>query len=238
MICKTCGIDKPLSEYYQNHATNYYTSCKACMRRRACANYRKRTGCKKPYESILKKVQPLEGEEWKEINKGNRSLFVSSFGRIAYKGKDSAWYLYSQKKDVCGYLRIGCKWLKEKSVHRLVVNAFISEIPDSMEVNHKDGNKQNNAVENLEIVTHKENMVHSRYVLGNCSLGMKGKFGKEHHLSKAVKCYTKDGVFVKEYGSMREAARELHVRSGDISNVCRSYPHRKTCGGYIWKYSV
>ena len=183
-------------------------------------------------------MYPLDGEEWKEIKKGCRSLYVSSFGRIAYKGKDLVLYLYSQQKDVCGYLRIGCKWIGEVCVHRLVVKAFISDIPDDMEVNHKDGNKQNNKVENLEIVSHKENMVHSRYVLGHLSLGMKGKFGKYHHLSKAVSCYTLDGKFVKEYGSIREAARELHLNACNIIRVCKREPNCKTCGGYVWKYSV
>ena len=184
-----------------------------------------------------KKMTPIEGEEWKELKDGNHRVFVSSIGRVAYKRGRSDMYLYSQVKDQCGYLRIGGLG-SEKSVHRLVVKAFISDIPDGMEVNHKDGNKQNNKVENLEIVTHKENMVHSRYVLGHLSLAMKGKFGKDHHLSKAVKCYTLDGMFVKEYGSISEAARELHLSDSNIGRVLKGYPHFKSCGGYVWKYSV
>lgn len=238
MICKTCGKDKPLTEYYMKYHTVYHTSCKDCMRRRISANYRKKTGCTTPYVSILNKVVPIEGEEWKEIQDGNRRIFVSSIGRVAYKRGDSDMYLYSFQKTIDGYLRIrgvnGC----EKSVHRLVVKAFISDIPDRMEVNHKDGNKLNNRVENLEIVTHKRNMEHSRYVLGNDSSGMKGKFGKEHHLSKAVSCYTRDGIFVKEYGSIREAARELHLNYSGIGKVCNCFPNCKTYGGYIWKFSV
>lgn len=47
------------------------------------------------------------------------------------------------------------------TVHRLVAKSFISEIPEGMVVNHKDGNKLNNSVDNLEIITHSENVIHA-----------------------------------------------------------------------------
>src|SRR5262249_61995747 len=52
--------------------------------------------------------------------------------------------------------------VKHFYVHRLVAAAFIKPIPDGMEVNHKDGDKSNNDVENLEIVTSEENLRHAR----------------------------------------------------------------------------
>ena len=52
-------------------------------------------------------------------------------------------------------------------VHRLVMAAFWGEIPDGMEVNHKDGVKLNNHIDNLEYVTHRDNMTHSLYSLNN-----------------------------------------------------------------------
>lgn len=55
---------------------------------------------------------------------------------------------------------------KNLRVHRLVAAAFIGG-PADKQINHKDGVKTNNTVENLEIVSHKENMAHSRSVLGN-----------------------------------------------------------------------
>jgi len=47
-----------------------------------------------------------------------------------------------------------------RRVHRLVVESFIGPIPDGLEVNHKDLNKHNNNVSNLEIVTRRENIIH------------------------------------------------------------------------------
>lgn len=66
--------------------------------------------------------------------------------------------------DNYGYLRVVLSWCGEKKyihVHTLVVEQFIGHIDEGLCVNHKDGNKQNNNVNNLEIVTVKENTVHA-----------------------------------------------------------------------------
>jgi len=64
-----------------------------------------------------------------------------------------------------------------KAVHRMVVEAFIGPIPDGMQVNHKDGNKENNHLDNLEICTHSENQIHRHRVLGQ-------HMGEKHPMSK------------------------------------------------------
>ncbi len=64
-----------------------------------------------------------------------------------------------------------------KSIHRMVVEAFTGHIPDGMQINHKDGNKQNNHLDNLEICTSSQNQLHRRRVLGQ-------HLGEEHPKSK------------------------------------------------------
>lgn len=66
-------------------------------------------------------------------------------------------------------------------VHRLVATTFIGNIPSGFVVNHKDGNKKNNKISNLEIVTYSENSSHSFHVLKN---KLKPKIGVEHHNAK------------------------------------------------------
>lgn len=76
-----------------------------------------------------------------------------------------------------GYLDISLGG-KSYLVHRLVTGAFLGE--SELEVNHKDGDKKNNKIENLEYVTRSENIRHSIYRLGNTH----AKKGDENSNSK------------------------------------------------------
>lgn len=53
---------------------------------------------------------------------------------------------------------------------------------------------------------------------------------------KAVRQYSRDGVFIREYTSASAAAQALNLHNCSISNVCRRLPEHKTCGGYMWRY--
>lgn len=103
-------------------------------------------------------------EIWKPVL-NNPHLEVSNMGRIKrLKGRNQGIQSrFPLDKD--GYCKINIlntsgKWT-QTSVHRVVANAFIPNLDNKLQVNHKDGNRQNNRVENLEWVTSRENVLHS-----------------------------------------------------------------------------
>jgi hypothetical protein len=113
-----------------------------------------------------------------------------------------------------------------KFVHRLVAQTFIPNSNNLPIVNHKDGNKLNNHVDNLEWVTSAENKKHA---MDN------GLVGNTSGIPKRVLKYSLDGEFIAEYPSMLEAAYQNECHYTSISKACKG--KQKTCKGFIWKFS-
>ena len=133
-----------------------------------------------------------------------------------------------QHKNVKGYLTVGlCKDKKHKSVlvHRLVALHFIPNPGMLDQVNHIDGDKTNDCVENLEWCTQVENAMHA----------VRTGLLKPHNEHRVVGTDSNGNkVYFK---SAAEAGRVLSIDSGSICSVCTGYnPYRHTAGGYKWEY--
>ena len=112
-------------------------------------------------------------------------------------------------------------------VHRLVAENFIPNFDNKLQVNHINGNRFDNRVENLEWCTQSYNIKHA-YESGL----MKPKYGKDNGWHTEVLQYDLDGNFIKEWESISEAKKRLGINN--ITYACNGkYKH---AGGYIWKY--
>lgn len=174
-------------------------------------------------------------EHWKDI-KGFEGLYqVSDFGRVKslnYNHTNESRILKTRKQRN-GYLLVN---LNKKGkqyfflVHRLVAETFLENPENLPQVNHKDENKTNNRVENLEWKSPKDNCNHGTRNERSAKTRTNGK------LSKQVLQYTKNGEFVKEWVSLSEIKRKLGYNKSAISKVCRGNTRLKSYKGYIWIY--
>ena len=124
---------------------------------------------------------------------------------------------------------------KGLAVHTAVARTFLNGYQDGLQVNHKDGNKLNNNLDNLEWVTGSENMQHAVNVLGKCINNHTGN-------AKGVQAIDKNGNIVYDYDSIAECAKHIALEINQdyrhienfIWRVLKGY--RKTYKGLQWIY--
>lgn len=124
---------------------------------------------------------------------------------------------------------------KKYLVHRLVCQAFVPNPNNLPQVNHKDENKQNNCVENLEWC----DAIYNRNY-GNAPIVLKHKMseiktGKPNKNKRIpINQYSFDGELIKKWDGAKTASQTLKIDISSITKCCKG--KLKTAGGYIWKY--
>lgn len=125
--------------------------------------------------------------------------------------------------------------VKKQFVHKLVADAFIPNPLNKPCVNHIDGDKTNNSVDNLEHCTYTENNQHA-YDIKLKVGAFTGKFGKDHHISKPVVQMDMDGAFICRFESAREASSATGIGYKAISRVCNNERHHTH--NTRWKFDI
>jgi len=170
-------------------------------------------------------------EIWKDVIGYEGYYKVSNCGNVR-----SNYKILKQQLAFKNYLKVDLKMnnvRKTITVHRLVAINFIPNPENKLTVNHIDGNKLNNNVQNLEWATYGENNKHA--VDNNLRKSpWTGKLGKFNPNSKIVQQFDLTGKLLYEYFGTHEAERMTGISFKYISRCCLG--DRKTSGGFLWSY--
>lgn len=206
-------------------------------------------------------------EVWKDIPGYEGSYRASDKGRICSTdrrdtlGRHVRGRVMKAQVDEKGYLRIRLHGDQKRMfrVHQLVALTFIPNPDSKPEINHRNGRKQDNSVENLEWVTTAENFTHARETgllkprrgkdhpcfgkkwVNHPCFGRSGSenpmFGRTGSLSprsRRVTQQSKTGESIREFESITIASGETGINASCITTVCRG--RQKSAGGYRWSY--
>jgi hypothetical protein len=149
------------------------------------------------------------------------NYLINSYGQIKNINLNKGGKIHADCIANTGYKMVQLKDKKTNKYisignHILVALAFLPNPNNFDTVHHKDSNRANNHISNLEWTTRQQNTI---YAIG-----------------KAVNQYTLDGVFIKRFKTIKEAANSMSKKTSiDISEVCRG--NNKTAYGYKWQFA-
>ena len=213
----------------------------------------------------------MQEEIWKDVKGFEGIYMVSNKGRLLSKAKGDLRIL-STKNSKGDYIRVAFRTknkTKTFSLHKLVYEAFKGETPKGggFAIHHKDGNKQNNCIDNLELLTHKEHcIIHlsssdgirkvrnkktseaDRYILSIPHKGVHpnlyGMINYNKYIkTKKVSQFDLNGNFIKTYLNGKDASDATGVCQRNILQVANKEPFnkkgniRKQAGGFIWRFA-
>lgn len=160
-------------------------------------------------------------EEWIAIKETDERYEISNFGRARNVKSGLLLKEHDNGKGYKNYMfYVGNNKFKHLYIHRLVAQYFIENNNGYNEVNHKDENKGNNHIKNLEWCTRQYNNTYGQLT---------------QNKMKKVNQYTLDGRYLKTFDSIMDVAKEINITVNHIGSVCQG--KRKSCGGYTWKYA-
>lgn len=181
-------------------------------------------------EEVWKDITGYEGY-YQVSNLGN----VRSLSRIDTNGHKLSGKILKPNIGTNGYFYVNLSYhnnKKTKYIHNLVANAFLKNKQEC--VNHKDGNKLNNCLYNLEFCSKSYNVIHS-LKKGLSKPYWLGKTGKSHCNSKSVYQYDMNMNLIKVWECLMDIKRQTSFDISTISCVCNG--KNKSCNGYIWRYA-
>lgn len=194
-------------------------------------------------EEFIESIR-LPGEKWRDVDDYKGYYMVSSLGRILSRQREvpckggvrvtkpflKSFQILKRRKLMYYTVHLSKDGKKErKTVHRIVAFAFLPNPNGYPEIDHINRNGLDNRVDNLRWCTRKMNMANenTRKIITVCHKGA----DRSYRWRPVVQL--KDGVVVRSYQSMAEAAR-VGYRQNNIVQVCRG--EKKSHRGYQWMY--
>lgn len=181
-------------------------------------------------------------EEWKWVNGFEGIYQISNYGRLkSFKGNKYGTVLSNKNKNgdyfsvilKCGVKKRCCR------IHELVMESFVGERPLNYHVHHKDGNKQNNSLNNLMYISIKE---HYKKTISSKPNMLYGMINYNRNIKpKKILQYDLEGNFIARHINSKEASDNTGVCARNILQVANLDEYkpgkiRSQAGGYIWRF--